>query len=162
MSSSSMPDVVAKRLGYALKRAQHALRLSMDDALRPLGLTTPQYAVLCGIEAEPGMSNARLARAAFVTAQTMHGLLFNLEKAGLIARDPDPAHGRIRCTQLTDDGRAVLKFAHLAVAVIEDRMMAFMGEGASRRITQALTRCAEGLSRHVDVAQEIPMTMVVQ
>jgi DNA-binding MarR family transcriptional regulator len=71
MSTIGMPDAVAKRLGYALKRAQHALRVSMDEVLRPLGLTTPQYAVLCAIEADPGISNASLARAAFVTAQTM-------------------------------------------------------------------------------------------
>ena len=45
MSSSGMPDSVARRVGYALKRAQHALRTRMDEALRPLGLTAPQYAV---------------------------------------------------------------------------------------------------------------------
>jgi hypothetical protein len=44
MSTSAMPASVAKRFGYVLKRAQHALRISLDNALRPLGLTTPQYA----------------------------------------------------------------------------------------------------------------------
>src|SRR5277367_4602784 len=64
-----------KRLGYALKRAQHALRVRMDEVLRPLGLTTAQYAVICVIEQEAGISNAGLARAAFVTPQTMTGIL---------------------------------------------------------------------------------------
>jgi hypothetical protein len=31
-------------VGYQLKRAQHALRLEMDGALRGVGLTTPRYA----------------------------------------------------------------------------------------------------------------------
>jgi hypothetical protein len=87
-------DPVARRLGYALERAQHALRVSTDEALRPLALTTPQYSVLCAVEAEPGLSNARLARAAFVTAQTMQAILANLERDGLLVRCPDPAHGR--------------------------------------------------------------------
>jgi DNA-binding MarR family transcriptional regulator len=78
MSSTDMPESVARRLGYALKRAQHMLRLRMDEELRPLSLTTPQYAVLCAIDAEAGISNARLARAAFVTAQTMQGVLSNM------------------------------------------------------------------------------------
>lgn len=104
MSSSDMPEPVAKRLGYALKRAQHALRMSMDEALRPLALTTPQYAVLCAVEAEPGLSNARLARAAFVTPQTMQGVLANLERAGLLHRRPDPHHGRVLCSELTGAG----------------------------------------------------------
>ncbi len=145
MSSAAMPAIVAKRFGYALKRAQHALRVSMDDALRPLALTTPQYAVLSAIEAETGMSNARLARAAFVTPQTMHGLLTNLEKAALLARDADPAHGRVLRTRLTVRGRKVLAEAHRAVAAIEDRMIASLGATASTRMTAALTKCAEDL-----------------
>lgn len=145
MSSAAMPAIVAKRFGYALKRAQHALRISMDDALRPIELTTPQYSVLSAIEAETGMSNARLARAAFVTPQTMHGLLTNLEKAALLARDADPAHGRVLRARLTDRGRKVLAEAHRAVAVIEDRMVASLGATASARMTATLTKCAEDL-----------------
>lgn len=145
MSTANMPAVVAKRFGYALKRAQHALRVTMDDALRPLGLTTPQYSVLCAIEAETGMSNARLARAAFVTPQTMHGLLTNLKKAALLARDADPDHGRVLRTRLTARGRRVLAEAHHVVAVIEDRMVASLGAAASTRMTAALTKCADDL-----------------
>lgn len=147
MSSSAMPEQVAKRFGYALKRAQHVLRISMDNALRPLELTTPQYAVLCAIEAQTGLSNARLARAAFVTPQTMHALLTNLERSGLLAREPDPAHGRLLRTRMTDRGQHVLAQAHGLVAVIEHRMMASLGAAASSRMTAALTKCADDLMR---------------
>ncbi|ETZ07779.1 hypothetical protein P618_200020 [Holospora obtusa F1] len=37
---------VKNLLGYKLKKTQHALRLQMDEALRTLDLTTPQYEVL--------------------------------------------------------------------------------------------------------------------
>lgn len=145
MSTETIPPLLAKRFGYALKRAQHALRIAMDDALRSLALTTPQYSVLSALEAEPGMSNARLARAAFVTPQTMHGLLTNLERSALIARDADPDHGRILRTKLTDRGWQVLAEAHRIVAVIEASMMASLGEPNWARMTTALTRCAEDL-----------------
>ena len=145
MSTEAIPPLLAKRFGYALKRAQHALRIAMDDALRPLALTTPQYSVLSALEAEPGMSNAGLARAAFVTPQTMHGLLTNLERSALIARDADPDHGRILRTQLTDRGLQLLTEAHERVVVIEASMMASIGEANSARMTTALTRCAEDL-----------------
>lgn len=56
----------------------------MDEALRSLGLTAPQYAVLSAVELEAGISNARLARAAFVTPQTVQGILANLERQGLL------------------------------------------------------------------------------
>jgi len=59
--------VTSRRLGYQLKRTQHALRLRMDEALHALGLTAPQYAVLSILEEAPRLSNADLARRSFVT-----------------------------------------------------------------------------------------------
>lgn len=145
MSSDDMPELVAKRLGYALKRAQHALRVSMDEALRPLELTTPQYAVLCAVEAEAGLSNARLARAAFVTAQAMQGVLANLERDGFLERRPDPNHGRVLRSDLTSRGRRVLAQAHAAVRVVEDRMVASFGRAAAARLALSLSKCADDL-----------------
>lgn len=147
MSSGDMPAPVAKRLGYALKRAQHALRVSMDEALRPLALTTPQYAVLSAVEAESGLSNARLARAAFVTPQSMQGILANLERDGLIERRPDPDHGRVLRTELTTSGRDALGRAHRAVHVVEQRMVTAFGPAAADRVAAQLSRCADELRR---------------
>lgn len=145
MSSDAMPNAVAKRLGYALKRAQHALRVAMDESLRGLGLTTPQYAVLSAVEAEAGLSNARLARAAFVTAQAMQGVLANLERDGLLERHADPDHGRILRSELTGKGRARLAEAHRAVRRVEDRMVASFGVEQAGRMAEALSKCAEDL-----------------
>lgn len=150
MSSRGMPESVAKRLGYALKRAQHALRTCMDDALRPLNLTSPQYAVLCAVEVEAGLSNARLARAAFVTPQSMQGILANLERDGLLARQADPGHGRILRNELTEAGRAMLSQAHLCVKTIEDVMLASVGREHVSRLAEVLSRCADDLDRHTD------------
>ena len=141
-----MPVGVAKRLGYALKRAQHALRVSMDEALRPLALTTPQYAVLCAVEAEAGLSNARLARAAFVTAQAMQGVLANLERSGFLERRPDPNHGRVLRSELTARGRSVLAQAHSAVRVVENKMVASFGSADAARLAVSLSKCADDLS----------------
>ncbi len=58
--------MLEQSVGYQLKRAQHALRIQMDNALREVGLTTPQYAALSAIEATPGLSGNKLARQCFV------------------------------------------------------------------------------------------------
>lgn len=146
MSINDMPLPVAKRLGYALKRAQHALRLRMDEALRPHSLTTPQYAVLSAIEAESGISSARLARAAFVTPQTMQGIMSNLERAGIIVRLADPHHGRVLRSELTALGREILLNAHLAVNAVEERMLTSIGADSVDAIAAALAKCADDLS----------------
>lgn len=145
MSNAEMPKSVAERLGYALKRAQHALRTRMDDALRPLALTTPQYAVLSAVEAEAGISNARLARAAFVTPQTMQGILANLERDKLLVREADPEHGRILLNALTPHGRTVLTRAHRDVKEVEDMMIAAVGSEAAKKLASTLSKCADVL-----------------
>lgn len=146
MSSVAMPESVAKRLGYAVKRLQHALRLGMDDALRPTGLTAPQYAILCAVEAEAGLSNARLARAAFVTPQTMQGMLAILERGGAIVRHADPANARVLRTELTPSGRETLARAHRLVARVEQVMVSSFGHHDANRLASSLTKCAEDLT----------------
>ena len=154
MSTAGMPPEVAKRLGYALKRAQHALRTSMDHALKSSELTTPQYSVLCALEAEPGLSNARLARAAFVTAQAMQGVLANLERHGLVRRHPDPANKRVLQASLTEQGQIRLLRAHTAVAVVEARMVASFGAKAVEPLSEALYKCADDLGAIPDQAND--------
>ncbi len=146
MSSAGMPDPMAKRFGYALKRAQHALRSRVDEALRPLGLTAPQYAVLSAVELDAGLSNASLARAAFVTAQSMHGVLANLIRDGLLLREQDPSHGRILRSSLTARGRRALGEAHVRVKEIEDVMIAAIGAKEAKRLTAVLSKCADSLA----------------
>lgn len=128
-------------VGYALKRAQQAMRLHMDRQLRDIGLSAPQYSVMASLEAEPGASNARLARRTFVTPQTMQAMLVKLEQAGLITRTPDADHGRIQRTELTDTGRAALTKAHLAVSQSEQ----LARDAATPETIAILTRIAKAL-----------------
>lgn len=132
-------------IGYELKRAQHALRLRMDEALRAVGLTTPQYAVLSLLEAAPGLSNAELARRAFVTAQTMNAIVANLNSAGLLTRRPHPTHGRVQETMLTEQGRETLELALPLVETIERRMLAGLGSDERQQLLTALRSGADAL-----------------
>lgn len=146
MSSSSLQEhPQSDRLGYLLKRAQHALRTQMDEALSPLGITAPQYNVLSAVELQPGISNAALARAAFVTAQSMHGLVANLERIELLQRRPDPSHGRIRRGELTTKGRDHLKQAHALVKAVEVKMTSELGGDEEILLKSLLIRCVQGL-----------------
>ncbi len=117
----------------------------MDEQLGPLGLTAPQYNVLSAVQLQPGISNASLARAAFVTAQSMQGIVANLEKVGLLRRDPHPTHGRIRRSELTKKGQEVLARAHDVLIGVEETMTAgFKGEEIDV-LRSMLHRCAENM-----------------
>src|SRR3984885_13582976 len=135
----------AHRLGYMLKRAQHALRTTMDALLEPIGLTVPQYNVLAAVRLQPGISNAALARGAFVTAQSMQGIVANLERSGLLRRKPHPTHGRIRQSELTDKGDVVLARAHKLLSGVEETMTSGFNREEIEALRSLLHRCAENM-----------------
>lgn len=133
-------------VGYALKQAAAALRAAMDAALRPLDLTVPQYACLELLGQRPGLSAAELARGAFVTRQSMHGVLRGLEDRGLLDRPAAAPHGRALPTALTPAGADVLARASRAVAGVEARMLDGLAPGAATRLRDDLAACVAALS----------------
>lgn len=152
--STSKNMNVTYLLGYKLKQTQHMLRIHMDEALRPLNLTTPQYAVLAQLELRPGISNAALARASFITAQTMHGIVSNLETNNLVKRSRDPQHGRILCTELTKQGLKVVQQAHRIISAVEARMTSAITENDRLLLKTLLTKCFNNLNSNIMVQGE--------
>jgi DNA-binding MarR family transcriptional regulator len=144
-SEGAAGDRVESRVGYQMKRAQHALRVEMDKALRKVGITTAQYAALSTLGAAPGLSGAELARRSFVTPQTMNAILANLEAAGLVMRHPHPEHGRVLQAYLTEMGEESVVRAHGIVEAVERRMLEGLSQDDRRWLLEALRNCADTL-----------------
>jgi DNA-binding MarR family transcriptional regulator len=146
-----MPAIPSGRVtdhpGYLLKRAQDTLHAAMAGALREHGATLAQYAVLTALEEEPGLSNAGLARRAFVTPQTMNQVLRELEQKGWVARHQHPGHARILQADLTRSGRAALRACHRAADAVEEQMLAPLTPGDRQQFAATLRACIEALSR---------------
>jgi DNA-binding MarR family transcriptional regulator len=136
---------MSSSVAHNLEKAQHILRLATDAALREHRLTTPQYQVLAGLSTEPGLSAAALARRCFVTAQTMTGVVGNLEAAGFVTRTPDPEYGRILRARLTASGAEVLMRARLAVQAVEERMIGELDRAEREALADLLAQCADAL-----------------
>lgn len=81
----------------------------------------PQYACLELVGRQPGLSNADLARGAFVTRQSMNGVLRALQDRGLVSRPATAEHGRARPTEPTASGRVLINAASTAVRAVETR-----------------------------------------
>src|SRR3954447_7248619 len=88
--SRTMGMPAEERLGLDIKRAEQELIAAKQVAVRPAGLTVPQYATLYVLAANPGISAAALARACLVTPQAMTVVLKNLDAHGLVERTPHP------------------------------------------------------------------------
>ena len=135
-----------RQAGYHVKRAQHALRLSMDRALRDVGLTMAQYALLRALENQPDASNADLSRACFVTPQTMIQTLRGLETAGLVSRRRHSSDRRVMTTTLTASGCAQLSAAHRVVDALESRMLTGIPEGDQQHLVSMLEAITANLA----------------
>jgi DNA-binding MarR family transcriptional regulator len=137
---------VDQAVGYVLKQAATALRSALDVVLRPLGLTVPQYSCLEVLDQRPGLSSSELARATFVTRQSMNLVLQGLQERGLLTRAAVADHGKARPTELTDPGRVKLRAASGAVRTVEKQMLAPLTRRAQQRLLADLATCAAALT----------------
>src|ERR1700722_17930529 len=128
-------------IGYRLKITQHLLRQRLDAELSVIGITAPQNAALLAIADNPRISNASLARAAFITPQTMHAILVNLERAGLIVRSPHLVHGRIVMTELTEAGRKAVQAGAIAAEEVERQLLSGLSPQEAKLLGSLLRRC---------------------
>jgi DNA-binding MarR family transcriptional regulator len=138
--------VTTARVGYLIKRAQVVLHNAMDDVLGSHDLTVTQFAVLTGLDDEPGLSNADLARRAFVTPQSMHAVLQELERRQLVVRSPHPQHRRVLQAALTEAGRRTLTSAVSAVDAVEEQMLSTLSNPARSKLAGALSSCIDSLA----------------
>lgn len=133
-------------LGYLLKQAGSVLRSAMDGALRPLGMTVPQYACLELLAQRPGLSSSDLARGAFVSRQSMNVLLQALERDGWVSRADQPAVGRVLPVELTPTGRQRLETASAVIRSVEERMSRGLGAAEQVEMRRLLTSCVTALT----------------
>lgn len=143
MSQNDTGIDLDKSLGYLLKEASSALRMAMEEVLRPLGMTVTHYSCLELLAQRPGLSNSELARGAFVTRQSMNVLLQMLEREGHVTRPEEERVGKVLPARLTPSGRRNLEKATMAVRSVEVRMLAGMTEdeqSGAFRILRSMVR----------------------
>lgn len=133
------------QVGYALKQAQSLLHLRMEEALRPLDLSVSQYSCLHHLRREPGISAAALARATFVTRQSMNAMLQQLIDRDLVMRPARAEIGRALPALLTDAGADALDAAEKLVDDVEQRMLAGLSAAERAALARGLAACVESL-----------------
>ena len=132
-------------LGYLLRQAHAAVRLTMERTLADLGVTSPQFAVLTMLKAYPGLSGADLARLTFLTPQTVGVIIRNLDRDGAIVMTPHPVHGRIQQWPLTPRGATLLKACRQRVLELEKRLARDLGARTEVAIRRWLAGIAADL-----------------
>jgi DNA-binding MarR family transcriptional regulator len=145
-------------VGFLLRLLQHTLQQTMHDALRKEGVELSFAAVvaLFGLHFEPGIPGAKLARRAFVSAQTMNSVLRHLELGGLIERRPHPDSRRADSWSLTEAGLVELERAHRVGTSVFNKMLASFDEQEVAAFSDYMRRCIRALGgEDIGLPQEL-------
>lgn len=106
------------------------------------GISMWGYVVLNALDGRPARTQAALAQAIGADKTRIIATFDELQQAGLITREPDPADRRARLLTITAAGRRVRAAAQKEIQVGEDRLLARL-PAADR---QAFVRSANVLS----------------
>ncbi len=110
------------RIGGDIKRAEQDLMAAKAAAVKPAGLTVPQYSALLALSEHPGAPAAELARLCLVTPQTMTTILQNLVTMGLVDRTPHQWQRNVLENRLTEAGQATFHEADRGAVAVEQRL----------------------------------------
>lgn len=133
------PGLLPDLIGYRLRLAQQAV--FRDFAASVPGLSPGRVGMLLLIDANPGVTQSRLAHAVSRDRSTMVGVLDQLEGKGLIERRRG-ADRRTNGVWLTRTGRAALSRAKRAIAIHERRVAARLSSAERAQLLALLARIA--------------------
>ncbi|WP_158605563.1 MarR family winged helix-turn-helix transcriptional regulator [Amycolatopsis panacis] len=134
------------RLLYAIGRLDRGITRELQQGLKPLGLSPHQYATLTVLRSRSGLSNAQLARRAYVTPQAMNQVISSLIAEGLITRKPSGTNQRILETRLTPKGRRLTARCDRVAEEIEDRMLDGVPPPQRAELLDAIRACVRRIN----------------
>ena len=111
---------------HLLHRAlQHALDIYADSAGKG-SPTQRQFAVLCAVAGDEGLTQTDLVRATGIDRSTLAELVSRMIGKGHLARERSSEDGRANTVRLTEKGRTALAEAEPKVAEVDERILALI------------------------------------
>jgi DNA-binding MarR family transcriptional regulator len=123
------------------------LTRALITAERPIldehGLTMWGYAVLLALRGQPARTQAALAESIGADKTRIIGVLDDLQRRGLIQRQPDPTDRRARVLELTEAGRTVCTAAQADIRRMEEALLDRLPAEDREAFLRALRTLAE-------------------
>ncbi len=142
-----MPVPLDQQICFTLYATAMAINRTYKPMLDEMGITYPQYLVLCVLGENDGETIGGIAGRLDLESSTVTPPVKRLEQAGLVERRRNPADERQVHVHLTDAGRALLNRANCLGETLlarSDMTMAELGRlnGQVQALRQALNQDA--------------------
>lgn len=135
-------DSGRRDLAAMLQPLTRALIAAELPVLARHGLSMWGYIVLNTLDGGPARTQAALAQAIGADKTRIIPILDELQQAGLISREPDPADRRARLLSITEAGREIRRGTQAEIRANEDRLLSRLSPADQ----QAFLRAAQALS----------------
>ncbi len=142
------PEELAMSVTYRIRLLQIAAYKSFEKVVTGFGPAPRYYGMLKIIEANPGITQTRLAEAIFLDRSSLVPILESLTKEGWIDRKDAPQDRRVRRVYLTELGQERLTALETEV----DRHEAQITEGLSEEEKAQLVRLLGKLDANLRAA----------
>ena len=136
---------LANTVGPRVRLLRNALAARSIAALEEFGLPTGSLTVLSLIAANPGSNQTALAKAAGVNKSALVGIVDELEKRGLAARDRSASDRRRNHLSVTPDGEATMTTMLERVSDGEDQVREALGPRDHAKLLELLDRANAAL-----------------
>ena len=133
---------MGKTIGLVLRDAYLAVDRAVQEALAQEGFSElrPGHHVVLRHIGHDGERPVVIAERAQVSRQAIAKVIDDLERIGIVRRDPDPTDGRGVIVRLTDRGQSGLAVGRQAMQAIEAQFVADLGPRRWQAMRDALER----------------------
>lgn len=126
------------RSWIGVARACQLMQQAVTRAIAELGIKPPHLDILVNLYRFQGISQQELARKLLVGRSNMSMLLPQLEKRGLIERNPDAKDKRVLRLSLTAEGRTLTEQAMTIQTGLIERIMSQTPEDRCLQVADAM------------------------
>lgn len=113
------------RILRSIRRIIRSVDLESKQLKGEFEITGPQLRLLAQLDAEGRQNPSALARALYLSASTVVGILDRLEEKGWVARERDAVDRRLAWSTITEDGRRLLQ---AAPSPLQEKLSKGLGE----------------------------------
>ena len=132
--------ILPELIGYQLRLAQIAIFRDFAQTVGTFGITPGLFGILIIIDANPGLKQSELAKAAHLDRSSVVSVIDNLERRALVERRSAVADRRSNALQLTSAGKALLKKLRRLVAKHEQQLTANLNENEQATLVRLLQK----------------------
>lgn len=139
--------------GHLLHRAQQFAADRFSEATGGVEITQRQFAVLCAVHANEGLTQTQLVQATGIDRSTLAELVSRMASKGLLLREKAAGDARANAVRFTDDGRALYETVIAGAKAADEAILSALPKNKRASFAEALARIARASELGAEAAK---------